>query len=40
MKKKEKIIMNNYSKLLNNFEMIKLDKIREFYPNYIDNVSK
>jgi DNA replication protein DnaC len=32
--------MNNYSKLLNNFELLKLDKIREFYPNYIDNVSK
>lgn len=32
--------MNNYNKLLNNLEMLKLDKIREFYPSYIENISK
>lgn len=32
--------MNNYNKLLNNLEELKLDKIREFYPNYIENISK
>ena len=32
--------MNNYNKLLNNFETLKLDKIRDYYPNYIENISK
>ena len=32
--------MNNYNKLLNNFEVLKLDKIKEYYPTYIENVSK
>lgn len=32
--------MNNYNKLLNNLETLKLAKIREYYPNYIEEVSK
>ncbi len=32
--------MNNYAKLLNNLEKLKLDKIREFYPGYIETISK
>lgn len=32
--------MNNYTKLLNNFETLKLDKIREYYPNYIESINK
>lgn len=32
--------MNNYNKLLNNFELLKLDKIKEYYPTYIENASK
>ena len=32
--------MNNYNKLLNNLETLKLDKIREYYPNYIENINK
>lgn len=32
--------MNNYNKLLNNFETLKLDKMREYYPNYIENINK
>ncbi len=32
--------MNNYNKLLNNFEALKLDKMREYYPNYIENINK
>lgn len=32
--------MNNYNKLLNNLEILKLDKMREYYPNYIEKVSK
>lgn len=32
--------MNNYTKLLNNFEKLKLDKLKEYYPTYIDNVNK
>ena len=32
--------MNNYNKLLNNLEELKLNKIREYYPNYIENVNK
>lgn len=32
--------MNNYTKLLNNLETLKLDKIRDYYPNYIESVDK
>ena len=32
--------MNNYNKLLNNFEILKLDKIRELYPYYIEKITK
>ena len=32
--------MNNYNKLLNNFDILKLEKIREYYPNYIEKASK
>ena len=32
--------MNNYNKLLNNLETLKLDKIRDYYPNYIESVDK
>ncbi len=32
--------MNNYTKLLNNFESLKLDKIKEYYPNFVDTVTK
>lgn len=32
--------MNNYNKLLNNFEKLKLDKIKELYPNYVEIISK
>ena len=32
--------MNNYNKLLNNLEILKLEKMREYYPNYIEKASK
>lgn len=32
--------MNDYNILLNNFEKLKLNKMREYYPNYIDNATK
>ena len=32
--------MNNYAKLLNNLEKLNLTKIREYYPNYVENVNK
>ena len=32
--------MNNYNKLLNNLEELKLDKIREQYPTYIEQAVK
>ena len=32
--------MSNYNKLLNNFEKLKLDKIKELYPYYIEKISK
>ena len=32
--------MNNYNQLLNNLEELKLDKIREYYPNYVDEATK
>lgn len=38
--RKESTVMNNYTKLLSNLETLKLDKIREFYPNYVENIPK
>jgi len=32
--------MNDYNILLNNFDKLKLDKIREYYPNYVDVAAK
>lgn len=32
--------MNDYNKLLNNFEHLKLDKMRNYYPNYIEMATK
>lgn len=32
--------MNSYNKLLSNLEQLKLDKIKEYYPKYIESVSK
>lgn len=32
--------MNNYNKLLNNFEILKLDKMKELYPYYIEKITK
>ena len=32
--------MSNYNKLLNNFEKLKLDKIKQLYPNYIETITK
>lgn len=32
--------MSNYNKLLTNLEVLKLEKIREYYPNYIENINK
>lgn len=32
--------MSNYNKLLNNFDKLKLDKIKELYPYYIGKISK
>lgn len=32
--------MNNYNKLLNNLELLKLEKIREYYPNYVEEATK
>ena len=32
--------MNDYNKLLNNLEILKLDKIKECYPNYVDTAIK
>ena len=32
--------MNDYNKLLNNFEMLKLEKMKEYYPNYVDIATK
>ena len=32
--------MNNYNKLLNNLDILKLTKIKDYYPNYIEHVSK
>ena len=32
--------MNNYNKLLNNLEALNLDKIRDYYPHYIEKATK
>ena len=32
--------MNEYSKLLNNLEVLKLEKIRSYLPNYLDEIIK
>lgn len=32
--------MNDYNILLNNFEQLKLEKIREYYPNYVEVATK
>lgn len=32
--------MNDYNKLLTNFEMLKLDKMKDYYPNYVDTATK
>lgn len=32
--------MNDYNKLLNNFELLKLDKIKDYYPNYVEIATK
>lgn len=32
--------MNDYNKLLNNLEILKLDKIKDYYPNYVDAAAK
>lgn len=32
--------MNEYSKLLNNLEILKLEKIRSYLPNYLDEITK
>ena len=32
--------MNDYNKLLNNFELLKLDKMKDYYPNYVETATK
>ena len=32
--------MNDYNKLLNNFELIKLDKMKDYYSNYVETATK
>lgn len=32
--------MNDYNKLLNNFELLKLDKMKDYYPNYVEISTK
>lgn len=29
-------MMNDYNKLINNLELLKLDRIKEYYPNYVE----
>ena len=29
--------MNDYNKLLNNFDVLKLDKMKDYYPNFIES---
>ncbi len=31
--------MTNYARLLNNLEILKLDKIRSYLPSYLDTIS-
>ena len=31
--------MSNYNKLLNNLELLKLDKIRNYLPNYLETIA-
>ena len=32
--------MNDYNKLLNNFELLKLDKMKDYYTNYVETATK
>ena len=32
--------MNDYNKLLNNFELLKLYKMKDYYPNYVETATK
>ena len=32
--------MTDYNKLLNNFELLKLDKMKDYYPNYVETATK
>ena len=32
--------MNDYNKLLNSFELLKLDKMKDYYLNYVEIVTK
>ncbi|MDD2447945.1 MAG: ATP-binding protein [Tissierellia bacterium] len=32
--------MNNYNKLINNLEILKLEKFRSFLPNYLEEITK
>lgn len=32
--------MNDYNKLLNRFELLKLAKMKDYYPNYVEIVTK
>ena len=32
--------MNEYNKLLNNLELLKLEKFRSYLPNYLDEITK
>ena len=32
--------MNNYNKLMNNLESLKLDKIKDYYPGFVDKATK
>ena len=32
--------MNNYNKLLNNFEILKLEKLKDYYPKYVEKATK
>lgn len=34
------VIINDYNKLLNNFKLLKLDKMKDYYPNYVDMETK
>ena len=32
--------MNNYNKILNNFEILKLEKLKDYYPKYVEKATK